>query len=173
MIGDTQFKLFNVLFICAHNSARSILAEALLNRLGAGRFEAYSAGIDPVPAISPFALSLLHKINYNTGTLYTKDLGSVADKAEFDLIIRLSPELPANGRLPEFARHVPVVDWFMANPCDVSGTTSHVASVYADVFNTLANRLDMLSKMSDATLRGPRVVDILERHGEDYLRMAG
>jgi arsenate reductase (thioredoxin) len=174
MFDKNRFESFNVLFICAHNSARSILAEALLNRLGAGRFHAVSAGIDPVPAISPYALALLHKINYHTGDLKTKGLAYVTGEHApmYNLVIRLSPDLPPCGRLPEFEGHPVIVDWFMGNPCEVMGSTAVVATAYADVFNTLANRIDNLSRMSDITLYGHHLQPILERMGEPYLRLA-
>lgn len=173
MIGSASYKTINVLFICAHNSARSILAEALLNRLGAGRFEAYSAGIDPVPAISPYALALLHKINYNTGKLTTKGLEIVESKwtPKFDFVIRLCDEIP-NKSMPQFAGHPVFIDWFLSNPCDVVGSSAVIAAAYADIFNTLANRIDILAHMSDEALSHPNIAERLQMMGEEHHRLA-
>ncbi|CAM3296101.1 arsenate-mycothiol transferase ArsC [Asticcacaulis taihuensis] len=90
----TGLRTFNVLFLCADNSVRSILAEALLNRLGAGRFQAFSAGYGVAEAVSPHALALLEKINYNSDRVHAKQMAAVMDAADpgFDFIIRLSPD---------------------------------------------------------------------------------
>lgn len=157
-----------------HNSARSILAEALMNRLGAGRFEAWSAGYDPVPAISPYALALLQKINYNTGRLATKPIAAVMGKHDpaFDFIIRLCPDRRGGERAPQFRGDPVIIDWHMPDPCDVMGSSGTIAAAYADVFSVLASRLDALANLPEAVLAGPQARLRLERMGEDYLRLA-
>jgi arsenate reductase len=78
----------NVLFLCTGNSARSILAEASLNRLGQGRFKAYSAGSNPASQIHPYALDLLKHQNYPTAELRTKNWGEFAgpDAPKMDFV---------------------------------------------------------------------------------------
>src|SRR5687768_8752214 len=79
---------FNVLFVCTRNSARSILAESILNREGRGRFVAYSAGSQPSGTVHPFALDLLAKLNYPTDHLRSKswDDFATADSVKLDFI---------------------------------------------------------------------------------------
>ncbi len=170
----TAFRTFNVLFLCTHNSARSILAEALLNRLGAGRFEAWSAGYDPVPAISPYALALLHKINYKPERLATKPIAAVMGKHDpaFDFIIRLSPDRRGSPRAPQFKGHPILVDWHLPDPCDVMGSSATIAAAYADVFSVLASRIDILANLSVACLESGMIGGRLERMGEEPLRLA-
>jgi arsenate reductase (thioredoxin) len=165
--------MINILFLCAHNSARSILAEALLNRLGAGRFEAHSAGFEPASTISPYALALLSKINYNTHLLTPKGLDVVMSRwaPVYDYVIRLSPESAEMKPFPVLSGQPNVIDWFIDDPMRFT-SKAQIASAYEDLFNQLANRLDIISQMSSEFLRGPRAVDYLEGMGEGNLRLA-
>lgn len=85
----TDEKNYNVLFLCPGNSARSILAEATLNRSGRGRFRAYSAGSQPKGDAHPFALDLLQKLNYPTDGLRSKSWDAFA--------IDTAPNYPQTG----------------------------------------------------------------------------
>jgi arsenate reductase (thioredoxin) len=163
----------HVLFLAERNSSRSILAEALLNRLGTGRFEAFSAGVTPAVAISPYAIALLHRINYNIQTLVPKaveDFGA-ADAPELDFVFRLSHHLP-QGRLPQFKGNPRLIDWFLPDPEDVMGSPAMIATAYADLFGALCSRIETLSQMSPTFLAGDAAADRLERMGEAYIRLA-
>src|ERR1700731_1679620 len=77
---------FNVLFLCTGNSARSIMAEAILNKLGAGKFRAYSAGSQPKGQVHPETIRLLQNLGYNTRELRSKSWHTLADAPQFDVI---------------------------------------------------------------------------------------
>lgn len=173
MVSLHNSRQFKVLFLAERNASRSVLAEALLNRLGAGRFEAYSAGITPAVAISPYAIALLHKINYNINMLSPKCIEAFSgdDAPELDFVFRLSHHLP-QGRMPEFKGQPMVVDWFMPDPEDVMGSSAMIATAYADIFGCLANRIEVLTHMPVASLETPLARTRLERMGEDYIRLA-
>lgn len=170
----TGLRTFNVLFLCADNSARSILAEALLNRLGAGRFQAFSAGYSVAEAVSPHALALLDKINYNADRVCAKQMMAVMAENDpgFDFIIRLSPDRRGSGRLPQFTGAPVIVDWHMPDPADVIGSSGAIATAYADIFNHLAARIDTMANLTEACLTSPQIQARLDRMGEDGVRLA-
>ncbi len=174
----TGFRTFNVLFLSAHNAARSILAEALLNRLGAGRFEARSAGFDPAQDISPYALALLNKIDYKIDRVSVKAMPAVigAHDPGYDFVIRLSPDRRASQegqrRAPQFRGQPVMVDWHMPDPSDMMGASGAIATAYSDIFNHLAARLDALANLPVEMLESAAIQQRLERMGEEPLRFA-
>jgi arsenate reductase len=171
---QSEFRLFNVLFISQRNSARSILAEALLNRLGAGRFEAFSAGYDPSEHLSPYVLGLLHRINYNTGKLATKPVevmcGRYAPKLDF--VIRLAPGMPASGQWPALKGNPLVVDWFLPDPREHLSAPALIANAYSDLFDCLAGRVHSLAHLAASQLSDDAIGERLERLGEEPVRLA-
>lgn len=171
---QSEFRLFNVLFISQRNSARSILAEALLNRLGAGRFEAFSAGYDPVENLSPYVLGLLHRINYNTGRLATKPvevmMGRYAPRLDF--VIRLAPGMPSGGEWPAFKGAPLMVDWFLPDPREHLSAPALIANAYSDLFDCLIGRIHALSHLAVSQLSDDAIGVRLERLGEAPVRLA-
>ncbi len=168
------FRIYNVLFLGMHNQARSILAEALMNRLGAGRFEARSAGYDPAPAISPHALALLHTINVNTGRLAAKGVAAISGEHDpaFDFIVRLCPDRRSGARARQFRGHPLTIDWHLPDPCDATGSSSRLAAAHADIFSVLAGRIDVFANLPEGALDSLNIRARLERMGEDQLRLA-
>ena len=170
----TGLRTFDVLFLCADNAARSIMAEALLNRLGAGRFQVRSAGFSPAAVINPHARGLLEKINYATDRLAPKPMTSVMGETDpgYDFIIRLSPDRRGSMRQPQFAGQPVMADWHLPDPYDLLGSTPAVATAYADLFNHLAARIDAFANLSAEYLTGPSIQGRLDRMGEDAVRLA-
>ncbi len=164
--------MINILFVDRRNSARSVLAEALLNRVGAGRFEACSAGFDPEAAISPYVLGLLHGMRYNTSLLATKPVEAMISKyaPAFDLIICLSPGMPQGGRWPK----APVmVDWHIEDPRTVYKEKARLAQAYRDMFDDLAHRLDALAQQPAESFRDGRIARWFDRLDTVSMRIAG
>lgn len=137
--NDTKY---NVLFLGNGNSARSIMAEAILNREGHGKFRAYSAGIQCHAALDAYAVDLLNKMNFDTATARPKDWSVLAGDGapSFDFIFTVCdsatmlPRSMWHGR-PIFAH------WGLADPAKAQGNEAQTRLAYADAFRMLSNRV--------------------------------
>src|SRR5690606_36458292 len=110
-------RVYNVLFLCTGNSARSIIAEALLNRDGAGRFKAWSAGSQPKGAVHPYTLDLLKSLNIDTAFARSKSWDEFAEAGapEFDFIFTVC-DSAANEACPVWPGHPMTAHWGIPDP---------------------------------------------------------
>ena len=143
----TDERPYNVLFLCTGNSCRSIMAEAILNRVGAGRFKAYSAGSHPTGVVNPHALSLLQRMHHPIEGLWSKP---------WDVFTRdRSPEAPeldfvftvcdnAAGELcPLWPGQPMTAHWGVPDPAAFVGGEAETAVVFADAYRMLNNRISL------------------------------
>lgn len=147
----------NVLFLCTGNSARSILAEAILNRLGAGKFRGYSAGSHPTGKVNPLALNLLRKVNYDTATLRSKSWEEFAQPGapKLDFVFTVCDDA-ANETCPIWPGQPMSAHWGLPDPATAEGTEAERSLAFADTMRMLTQRigifvnlpLDRLSKLS-------------------------
>ncbi len=170
-----ESRVINILFVDTGNSARSILAEALLNRLGAGRFEAFSAGFDPAPTISPYVLGLLHRMHYNTGWLATKPVEAMISRyiPAFDAIVRLSPGIPQGGRWPSCRQGAVIVDWCLDDPRQCVDGKAMIAQAYEAMLVTLTARIDAMARLTPDAFADPDICLRLDQLAMPHPRMAG
>jgi arsenate reductase len=121
----TEAKPLNVLFLCTHNSARSILAEALLNHLGKGKFKAFSAGSSPRDnqKPNPMAIATLDKAGIPTGELTSKswDVFATPDAPHMDLVITVCDNA-AGEVCPYWPGQPAIAHWGYADPSETVGT---------------------------------------------------
>lgn len=136
---------YKVLFLCTGNSARSIIAEALLNRDGEGRFQAYSAGSRPEGEVHPFTLDLLRSLNIDTGFARSKSWDEFAapGASEFDFIFTVC-DSAANEACPVWPGHPMTAHWGITDPAAADGTESEKRLAFAEAARQLGNRISLL-----------------------------
>ena len=135
-------KLFNVLFLCTGNSARSIMAECLLNDLGRGRFRAYSAGSHPKGEVHPYALDLLRHSPDQTDHLRSKswDEFSGPDAPPLDFVFPLCDEA-AKERCPVWPGQPMTAHWGVPDPAAAQGSSAEDALAFKDSYRMLHQRI--------------------------------
>lgn len=145
---------FNVLFLCTHNSARSIMAEAILADMGAGRFHAYSAGSEPSPSGPlPEVLAHLKTLGHDVGGLRSKswDAFSGAGAPKMDFVIALCDTL--NGQVcPDFGQTSMTAAWPLPDPAKFAGSAAERATLLNELYAALRRRLGIFTSLPFATL---------------------
>lgn len=136
---------YNVLFICSGNSARSIMAEAILNGEGGGRFRGWSAGSRAVGAVSPHALDLLARMGHDVNGLRSKswDEFAASGAPEFDFIFTVCDEA-AGEPCPVVPGEAATAHWGIPDPAAVTGTPAEIAVAFDDAYRMLARRIELL-----------------------------
>ncbi len=153
----SEKRKLTVLFLCTGNSARSIMAEAILNRLGAGKFHAYSAGSHPTGKDNPLALNLLRKMNYDVARLRSKAWDEFAGPSapKLDFVFTVCDDA-AGEVCPIWPGQPMTAHWGVPDPAKATGTEAERAFAFDDCFRLLNQRigifvslpLDSLSKLS-------------------------
>jgi arsenate reductase len=134
----------NVLFICTGNSARSIIAESLLNQLGGGKFRAYSAGSHPAGFVNPKALELLERNRFRTGELRSKNWDEFAkpDAPQMDFVLTVCDNA-AGEVCPVWPGQPMSAHWGVPDPAAVQGTPAQVEKAFTDAFMVLQRRITL------------------------------
>ena len=144
---------FNVLFLCTGNSARSIIAESILNRLGRGRFAASSAGSLPAGEVNPHAVALLRKLDYPTAELRSKSWDEFAGSDGPDLhFVFTVCDNAAREVCPVWPGQPMTAHWGVPDPAAVEGTTAEIAAAFRDSYRMLERRIDIFVKLPLASL---------------------
>ena len=135
-------RVFNVLFLCTGNSARSIMAEAILERLGAGRFKAYSAGSHPAGRVNPYAADLLKRLNHKTEGLRSKswDEYAVPGAPHMDFVFTVCDQA-AGEVCPVWPGQPMSAHWPFPDPAAFDGAETEKRAFFADVYGQIHNRI--------------------------------
>lgn len=142
------FKVFNVLFLCTGNSSRSIMAEAVLNAIGAGRFRAYSAGSHPTGVVHPLAIEQIERLGFPTSGLRSKswDEYAPADAPHMDFVITVCNKA-AGETCPRWPGHPITAHWSFEDPAMFEGDEEAHRHLFAKVCREIKNRLDIFSML--------------------------
>ncbi len=146
-------KIYNVLFVCTGNSARSILAEGLLNHLAPGRFVAYSAGSHPSGTINPFALTTLQNMGIPTAGFRSKSWGEFAQAGApaLDFVFTVCDNA-AGETCPVWPDQPMTAHWGVPDPAAFEGTNEQKARVFLSAALTLKRRIELLLSLPARSL---------------------
>ena len=135
-------RIYNVLFLCTGNSARSIIAEAILNRIGAGKFRAYSAGSQPKGRINPGTLALLHGLDFDTSRLRSKSWDEFAKSGApaLDFVFTVCDNA-ANEICPTWPGQPMTAHWGIEDPAAVEGEKQ--AQAFWNAYQQLQRRIQL------------------------------
>ena len=141
-------KTFNVLFLCTGNSARSIIAEAILNKIGRGKFRAYSAGSEPKGKVNPSTIQLLQGLGYDTSGFRSKSWGEFAKPGAppLDFVFTVCDNA-AGETCPLWPGQPMTAHWGVPDPAEATGSEAEVAMAFKDAYRMLHQRIGIFSAL--------------------------
>ena len=167
--GSVAEPMYNVLFLCTGNSARSILAEALLNHLGSDRFIAYSAGSTPTGRVNDLAIATLRQQGIPIGPVRSKSWDEFAfpddRSAVMDIIITVCDNA-AGETCPVWPGHPTTAHWGVADPAAAEGSDADKMAAFRSAFETLQARIRGLVALSPEEFRSASIKKRLNELGE-------
>jgi protein-tyrosine-phosphatase len=134
--------MFNVLFLCTGNSARSIIAESILNRVGAGQFRAHSAGSQPKGRVNPHTIRLLRSLDYDTSTPRSKSWSEFAQPGApaLDFVFTVCDNA-AGEACPVWPGQPMTAHWGVPDPAAATGSEAEIAMAFKDAYRMLHQRI--------------------------------
>ena len=139
---------FNVLFLCTGNSARSIMAEAILNKLGRGKFRAYSAGSHPNGRVNPHTIQLLQCLDYDTSALRSKSWNEFAKPGAPVLDFAFTVcDNAAGESCPVWPGQPMTAHWGVPDPAEAKGTPAEIALAFKDAYRMLHHRIGIFTAL--------------------------
>ena len=170
MRQQTPERPYNVLFLCTGNSARSILAEAILNKLGQGKFVAHSAGSDPKGAVNPHTIALLMRLDYSTEGLRSKSWDEFAKPGAPDLdFVFTVCDNAANEDCPIWPGQPMTAHWGVPDPAAVSGDERTTERAFKDAYQVLQRRIELFANLPVKSLDRMSLKKRIDEIGKDSL----
>jgi protein-tyrosine-phosphatase len=153
MADVVEKKPFNVLFLCTGNSARSIMAEAILNRSGQGNFRAFSAGSQPKGRVHPYTLDLLRRLHFDVSGARSKSWLEFAqpDSPKLDFVFTVCDNA-AGETCPIWPGQPMTAHWGVPDPAAATGTEVEIRLAFADTLRMLTNRINIFVSLPLAKL---------------------
>lgn len=160
-------RVYSVLFLCTGNSARSILAESIMNRLGKGQFRGFSAGSYPKGRVNPFALSLLTQLEFPTESLRSKSWDEFAapESLHPDFVITVCDNA-AGEACPHWPGQPMTAHWGIPDPAAVEGTDSEKSLAFREAFRSLETRIKLFLSLPLASIDRMRLKQRLDEIGK-------
>lgn len=161
-------RIYNVLVLCTGNSARSIMAEALINTMGHGRFRAYSAGSQPSGVVNPFAIEQVKVTGYQLGNLRSKswDEFSAPDAPAMDFVITVCDN--AAGEIcPLWLGHPLKAHWGFEDPAAFVGSDEEKRHIFHKVFTQIMNRVQLFVNLPLHVLDASATKREIDKIGRD------
>lgn len=163
-------EIYNVLFLCTGNSARSVIGEAILNKIGAGRFRAYSAGSQPKGQIHPETIKLLESLGYDTSGFRSKSWAEFARPSAplFDFVFTVCDSAAAES-CPVWPGQPMTAHWGIPDPAEATGTPTEIAMAFREAYRLLNQRIAIfvalpIRSLDELALRN-KLKDIGEMEG--------
>jgi arsenate reductase (thioredoxin) len=146
-------RIFNVLFLCTGNSARSIIAEAILNKVGAGRFRAYSAGSQPKGQLNPHAIALLQGLGFELSGFRSKSWSEFANPGApaLDFVFTVCDNA-AGEACPVWPGQPMTAHWGVSDPAEAIGSAAEIAYAFNDTYRMLNQRIAVFTALPFASL---------------------
>lgn len=163
-------QIFNVLFLCTGNSARSIFGESLVNYWGQGRFRGFSAGSHPTGEVNPMALELLRRLELPTGHLRSKDWTEfeAPGAPHMDFVFTVCDKAAAE-QCPIWPGQPMTAHWGVADPAAVEGDEKECMLAFRRAFSELENRVKIFTSLPFAKLEGLKLQEKLDEIGRTTL----
>ena len=148
MRSQTPERPYNVLFLCTGNSARSIMGEAILNKIGAGKFHAWSAGSRPKGAVNPHVLELLMRLGFTTDGFRSKNWDEFAQPGApaLDFVFTVCDNA-ANEVCPVWPGQPMTAHWGIPDPAAVEGSEDRIALAFREAFKFLHRRIELFANL--------------------------
>jgi|SRR5689334_21615 len=139
---------FNVLFLCTGNSARSIIAEAILNKVGQGKFRAYSAGSHPKGKVNPYTVQLLQSLDYDTSAFRSKSWAEFAKPGAppLDFVFTVCDNA-AGEACPVWPGQPMTAHWGVPDPAEAQGSKAEIAVAFKDAYRMLNQRIGIFAAL--------------------------
>lgn len=165
----TDNKVYNILFLCTGNSARSIMAESLTRHWGRGRFKAYSAGSNPAGQVNPLAIELLERLKMPTEGLRSKnwDEFAAADAPPMDFVITVCDKA-AQETCPVWPGQPMTAHWGVPDPAAVEGERMEKMQVFREAFRILENRIKIFTSLSIQGLEKLKLQEKMDQIGLEH-----
>jgi arsenate reductase len=146
-------KIFNVLFLCTGNSARSVMAEAILNRVGLKKFQAFSAGSYPKGTINPHTIDLLNSLGYKTSNYRSKSWTEFAKPGapQLDFVFTVCDDA-AGETCPVWPGQPMTAHWGIPDPAEAEGSPAEIGLAFRDAYRMLSRRIEVFTALPFASL---------------------